>query len=57
MDGLVGAPGALRGAWPKLDLDRRRLVLNAVLDRVMVGPAVRGRNRFDPDRVELVWRS
>jgi hypothetical protein len=26
------------------------------LDRVTIGPAVRGRNRFDVDRVGVMWR-
>ena len=25
-------------------------------EQVTVGPAVRGRNRFDPDRVTIEWR-
>ncbi len=48
---------ALRSAWQDKGLDWQRALLRAVLDKVMVGPAVRGRNRFDPDRVSLVWRA
>lgn len=46
-----------RDRWASLDLDQRRTVLDAVLDRVTLGPAVRGRNFFDPDRVSYVWRA
>jgi site-specific DNA recombinase len=49
--------GQLRRAWPELDFARRRAVLQAVVDRVRVGPAVRGRNRFDPHRVSIGWRA
>ncbi|MDQ3573858.1 MAG: recombinase family protein [Actinomycetota bacterium] len=57
VDDFVGRPGALRSAWEGLNLDRRRAVVAAVVDLVVVGPAVRGRNRFDPERVDVVWRA
>jgi site-specific DNA recombinase len=57
LDGFFGAQGALRTAWPALGIDRRRAVLAAVLDRVTIRPAVRGRNRFDPARVDVTWRA
>jgi hypothetical protein len=34
--------------------DLARIVCYA--EQVTVGPAVRGRNRFDPDRVTIEWR-
>jgi DNA invertase Pin-like site-specific DNA recombinase len=58
---LVG-PGTLRERWEALpSFDLRRAVLAGAIDRVMVGPAVRGRNFFDTARVlppkgEIVWR-
>lgn len=45
-----------RDRWPDLDIDQKRLVTGAVVEHVIVGPAVRGRNRFDPDRVSYAWR-
>jgi hypothetical protein len=30
-------------------------VVGAAVDQVVVGPAVRGRNFFDAERVEIVW--
>lgn len=39
----------------RLDQDRRRRV-TSYAEQVTVGPAVRGRNRFDPDRVTIEWR-
>lgn len=56
LNGFVGHGEALRAAWPSLSLDRKRAIISAVLQHVVVGPAVRGRNRFDPDRFDLVWR-
>ncbi len=52
----VGASAALREAWADLPLTRQRAIVAAVLDRAIVRAAVRGRTRFDPDRVEPVWR-
>jgi hypothetical protein len=44
-------------AWERLTFDQRHAVVSVVIDRVIVGPAVRGRNRFDPDRVAVTWRA
>ncbi len=48
-------PDGIRARWPELGLDEKKTVLAAVLHSVEVGPAVRGRNFFDPDRVSLAW--
>jgi len=39
----------------RLDQDRWRWV-TSYAEQVTVGLAVRGRNRFDPDRVTIEWR-
>lgn len=56
VDGYVG-DGLLRSAWPEMNGEQRRTVLSAVLDRVVIGDAVRGRNYFDPDRVSIDWKA
>jgi Site-specific recombinases, DNA invertase Pin homologs len=56
IDGYVGQSGALREAWPTLPLTRQRAIVAAVLDRAVVRSAVRGGKRFDPDRIDPVWR-
>jgi site-specific DNA recombinase len=56
LDGYLGDGDALRAAWPDLAFDRRRAVIAALVDRVIVGPAVRGRNQFDPTRVDVEWK-
>ncbi len=48
---------ALETAWTDADISWRRALIRAVLDSVVVNPAVQGRNFFDPSRVELVWRA
>jgi DNA invertase Pin-like site-specific DNA recombinase len=56
IDQYVGRSETLRSAWAALPLTRQRAIIVAVLDRAIVRPAVRGLTRFDPDRVEPVWR-
>lgn len=56
LSGYVGDGKLLRGAWVELPLTRQRGIVAAVLDRAVIRPGVRGRTRFDPDRVEPVWR-
>jgi DNA invertase Pin-like site-specific DNA recombinase len=49
------APGGLGAAWPSLSFDRQRAIVAAVIENVVVGPAVKGRARFDPERVHVTW--
>jgi site-specific DNA recombinase len=53
---LAMLAGDVYERWETLSFDQRHAVVAAVVDRVTVGPAVRGRNRFDADRVEVTWR-
>lgn len=51
-----GKAGALRAAWPSMNIDQRRAVLGAVIERVTVN-STKIRGRFDPERVDVVWRA
>ena len=42
--------------WDELDIDSRRRVVQALAERVEVGPAVRGRNFYPPDRARITYR-
>ena len=53
----LAEPGALRRAWPEVAPERRKAAVALVLEAVTVGPAVKGRNFFDPDRVSITWRA
>lgn len=53
---FVGHADRLRGVWDEMPIERRQAVIGAILDRVTVAPGVRGRNRFDPDRVTPTWK-
>jgi site-specific DNA recombinase len=57
IDAYLGRAADLRAIWATLPLDRQRAIVAAVLDRVVVRPAVRGRTLFDPARIEPVWRT
>jgi DNA invertase Pin-like site-specific DNA recombinase len=46
----------VRQAWEELDIDRRRAVLGALIDRVVVNPAIVP-GKFSRDRVDVVWRA
>jgi site-specific DNA recombinase len=56
LDGHLGQGAALRKQWDSLNLDRKRAIVRTVLDYATVGPAVRGRNTFDPSRITPEWR-
>lgn len=54
---LLGKKGALRTAWDDLTFDQRQDVLRIIIERVVIAPAVRGRNKYDPDRVTIEYRA
>ncbi len=56
LTGLVGNGEGLRGQWAELGLDRRHVIVAAVLDHAVIGPGVSGARALDPARVEPVWR-
>lgn len=53
---FVGHGEQLRDVWDGLDITRRQAIIGGVLERVTIGPGVRGRARFDGDRVTPTWR-
>lgn len=57
---LAGIPTQRRQVeewWTVASLDRRRAVVKALIERVVVQPAGKGGNRFDPSRIESpIWK-
>jgi hypothetical protein len=51
------AIGDVRTAWPAMTLDERRELLRIFIQRVTVNRATPGTRRFDPDRIEIEWRT
>jgi hypothetical protein len=47
----------VRVVWDKVDFDRKRNVLDVVVERIVINPAAKAGQRFKPDRVDVVWRS
>jgi site-specific DNA recombinase len=57
LDGLIGTGDRLRDEWSGLNLNRQRAIITAVLDHAVVNAYTKpGARRFDPDRVDPVWR-
>jgi hypothetical protein len=56
-EGLDNVDSELRQAWPALPLHKRRAVIKAVVEQVIIHPAARRGQRFDPARVEIRWRA
>lgn len=58
LDGVPEGTGDLQAFLldGTVEVSRRRAVVHVVLDRVIVESAVRGRRRFDADRLTPVWR-
>lgn len=46
----------LAGRWSELHLDRKQSLLRLFVEKIVIAPAVRGRNYFDPDRVDIIPR-
>lgn len=46
----------LEARWDELDIDSRRRVVQALVERIEVGPAVKGRNYYPPERVGVTHR-
>lgn len=44
-----------RQAWDGMAVDQRRAVVETLLSAVLVRPATRKGNQFNPDRIEFVW--
>lgn len=59
-----GATGRLRADWGRMDLDQRRAVIGALIERVVISSSASkgapadaaGRRMFDPRRVRVEWR-
>lgn len=56
LEAVLNQVGGIQAAFDSLPLARQQAVVKASLGHVAVGAAVRGRNRFDPERLRLAWR-
>lgn len=58
LEGFVGSLEDMTARWSAINISQRREVVTTALEKVTVHPArVMGRNRFDCDRLEPVWRA
>jgi DNA invertase Pin-like site-specific DNA recombinase len=56
LEGYVGNAEHLRAQWTELAPERQRTIIAALVDHVTINPAIKGRTRFDPTRLEVTWR-
>jgi site-specific DNA recombinase len=49
-------PVDVASEWPTMDMDKKRAVVASVLQAVVIKPSERKGGRYNPDRVEPVWR-
>jgi DNA invertase Pin-like site-specific DNA recombinase len=54
--GILDQPEGIAATYDALPLARQQAIVKAVLNYAQIGPAVRGRNRFDPGRISPAWR-
>jgi site-specific DNA recombinase len=54
--GILDNPDRVTETYEALPLARQHAIVKAVLNYAQIGPAVRGRNRFDPGRISPAWR-
>lgn len=52
----IADPLQVRDEWDGYDLSQRRAVVDLLIERIDVAPADPGLNRFDPNRLTVVWR-
>ena len=50
-------PEELKAAYEKGKHERRRAFIESLVDHVVVGPGVRGLNKFDPRRIKIIYRA
>ncbi len=57
LDGYVGNGRLLHDKWDSFSVPRQHAIISALVDHVTVHPAIKGRPRFDPERIEVCWRA
>lgn len=53
---LDGLPHPLLAFWPTLPIHRQRAIISILIDQVVVGPAIKGQNFYNPDRISVRWK-
>ncbi|MEO6469279.1 MAG: recombinase family protein [Acidimicrobiia bacterium] len=54
--GLQYRRDEIAAAWENMTLDEKRTVVSAVVESIVVRPVAQPTNRWNPDRVEMIWR-
>lgn len=56
LGGFIGAGEEVSKQWDKKDLHWRRSIVGALIERIDVMPAVKGRTTFDPTLIDIRWK-
>ena len=48
--------GDVQANWSTMTADEHQMILRALVVEITIKPAVRGRTKFDPERVDILWR-
>ena len=59
LEALIGPATSIAEIWndPDMTLQQRHAIIRAVIDRIIIHPAEFSGPRFDPKRVEPIWRA
>ena len=50
-------PDELKAMYESGNHEWRRAFIESLVDHVLVGPGVRGINKFDPGRIKIIYRA
>lgn len=42
--------------WDKQTFEQRKILVHTLIDRVVLGPVIKGKNTFTPQRVRIAWK-
>lgn len=46
----------MAGMWPNLVVEQKNQICGELIEAIILNPASKGSNRFNPDRLQVVWR-
>jgi hypothetical protein len=53
---LEASADEIKAEWEGYPIDRKKAIVGRFVDRILIHPATRPWNAFNPGRVEVVWR-
>jgi len=53
---LLSNPGEIEQTWERATLSQQRTMLAAAIERVEIAPVGQSGNKWNPERVHVIWR-